>query len=115
MVKELAHNMMNVLMELRMRVQSMQLCKQAACDTAFLMETVQFGRRIGAPPRSTGPPSSHGDRRHSSGGYHGAAAAQLQIGAVVNVWVAEQGFSLGLKDDDIADLVESSSRPPMSS
>ena len=40
------------------------------------------------------------------------AAAQLQIGAAVNVRVAEQEFSPGLKDDDITDLVESSSWPP---
>ena len=37
------------------------------------------------------------------------ATAQLQIGAAVNVRVTEQGFPLGSKDDDIADLVESSS------
>ena len=39
-------------------------------------------------------------------------AAQLQIGAAVNIQVVEQGFPPGSKDDDIADLVESSSRPP---
>ena len=35
------------------------------------------------------------------------AAAQLQIGAVVNVQVAEQGFPSKSKDDDIVDLVKS--------
>ena len=35
MVKELAHNMMNLLMELRTWVQTLQLCTQAAYDTAF--------------------------------------------------------------------------------
>ena len=35
------------------------------------------------------------------------AAAQLQIGAVVNVRVAEQGFLLESKDDIIIDLVKS--------
>ena len=36
------------------------------------------------------------------------AAAQLQIGAAVNVRVAEHGFPLESKDDDIVDLVKSS-------
>ena len=40
------------------------------------------------------------------------AAAQLYIGIAMNVWVAEQGFLSGSKDDDIADLVESSSQSP---
>ena len=35
------------------------------------------------------------------------AAAQLQIGAVVNIRVVEQGFSSGSKDNDIDDLIES--------
>jgi hypothetical protein len=35
------------------------------------------------------------------------AAAQLQIGATVNIRVVEQGFLLESKDDDIIDLVES--------
>ena len=35
------------------------------------------------------------------------AAAQLQIGAAVNVQVAAWGFPLESKDDDIVDLVES--------
>ena len=35
------------------------------------------------------------------------AAAQLQIGAAVNVRVAEQGFLPGSMDDDITDLIES--------
>ena len=35
------------------------------------------------------------------------AAAQLQIGAVVNVRVAEQGFLMESKDDIIIDLVKS--------
>ena len=35
------------------------------------------------------------------------AAAQLQIGAAVNIRVAEQGFSLGSTDDDITDLIKS--------
>jgi hypothetical protein len=39
MVKEQAHNMMNLLMELRMRVQTVQLCAQAAYDAAFPVET----------------------------------------------------------------------------
>jgi hypothetical protein len=39
MVKEQAHNMMNLLMELRMQVQTVQLCAQAACDAAFPVET----------------------------------------------------------------------------
>jgi hypothetical protein len=39
MVKEQAHNMMNLLMELRAWVQTVQLCTQAACDAAFPMET----------------------------------------------------------------------------
>ena len=39
MVKEQAHNMMNLLMELRMWVQTLQLCTQAACDAAFPVET----------------------------------------------------------------------------
>ena len=40
------------------------------------------------------------------------AAAVNVLGAAVNVRVAEQGFPLGSKDDDIADLVESLSRSP---
>jgi hypothetical protein len=43
------------------------------------------------------------------------SAAQLQIGAAVNVQVAVQGFPLGSKDDDITNLVESLGRPPMPS
>ena len=39
MVKEQAHNMMNLLMELRMWVQTLQLCAQAAYDAAFPVET----------------------------------------------------------------------------
>ena len=39
MVKEQAHNMMNLLVELRTRVQTLQLCTQAACDVAFPVET----------------------------------------------------------------------------
>ena len=35
------------------------------------------------------------------------ATAQLPIGTAVNVRVAEQGFSLESKNDDIIDLVES--------
>ena len=35
------------------------------------------------------------------------AAAQLQIGAAVNVQVAACGFPLESKDDDIVDLVKS--------
>ena len=35
------------------------------------------------------------------------APAQLQIGTVVNVRLAEQGFLSGLMDDDIVDLIES--------
>jgi hypothetical protein len=38
MVKEQAHNMMNLLMELRTWIQTMQLCAQATCDVAFPME-----------------------------------------------------------------------------
>ena len=40
MVKEQAHNMMNLLMELRTWVQTLQLCAQAACDATFPVETV---------------------------------------------------------------------------
>ena len=40
------------------------------------------------------------------------AAAQIQIGVALNVQVAEQGFLLGSKDDDIVDLVKSLSWPP---
>ena len=38
MVKEQAHNMMNLLMELRTWVQALQLCAQAAYDAVFPME-----------------------------------------------------------------------------
>ena len=38
MVKEQAHNMMNLLVELRTWVQTLQLCVQAACDAAFPVE-----------------------------------------------------------------------------
>ena len=34
-------------------------------------------------------------------------ATQLQIGAVVNIWVVEKGFSPDSKNNDIIDLVES--------
>jgi len=40
------------------------------------------------------------------------AAAQLYIGIAMNVRVVEQGFPSGSKDNDIVDLVESSSRLP---
>ena len=35
------------------------------------------------------------------------AAAQLQFGEVVNVWVVEQGFPLGSDGNEIDDLIES--------
>ena len=35
------------------------------------------------------------------------AAAQLQFGEAVNVWVVEQGFPPGSKDNEIDDPIES--------
>jgi hypothetical protein len=35
------------------------------------------------------------------------AAAQLQFGKAVNVWVVEKGFALGSNHNEIDDLIES--------
>ena len=111
--KNEAHNMMNLLVELRMWAQTLQLCTQAACDAAFPLETVDnlvtVEERLRALPVRLRAMVTEGV---CQGATTALAAAQLQIGAAVNVRVAEQEFSPGLKDDDITDLVESSSWPP---
>jgi hypothetical protein len=43
------------------------------------------------------------------------AAAQLQFGKAVNVWVVEKGFAPGSDHNEIDDLIESLRQPPMAS
>jgi CTP:molybdopterin cytidylyltransferase MocA len=91
-----------------MRVQTLQLCAQATSHAAFLMETAnnlvtteEHLRALSARLRAVVTEAIR------QGAATVLAAAQLQIGAAVNVWLVEQGFPPGSTDNNITDLIES--------
>jgi hypothetical protein len=111
-LKEQVHNMMNQLVELRTRVETLQLCVQAARNASFPMGTMDNLFTIEEPFRAL-PARLRAVVTDvvRQGPAMALAAAQLQIGIVVNVRVAEQCFLPESKDDDIVDLVKSF-KPP---
>ena len=90
--------MMNLLMELRMRVQTLQLCMQAACDAAFLVESAdnpvaaeEHLRALSVHLRAMVI------KAICQGAAMSLAAAQLHIGAVVNIQGGGVGFFIGIE------------------
>ena len=97
--------MMNLLVELRTQIETLQLCVQAARNTRFPMDNLftveESFRALSACLRAMVTEAIN------QGATVALAAAQLPIGAAVNVQVAAWGFPLESKDDDIVDLVKS--------
>jgi hypothetical protein len=93
-LKEQVHNMMNQLVELRTRVETLQLCVQAACNASFPMGTMDNLFTIEEPFRAL-PARLRAVVTDvvRQGPAMALAAVQLQIGIVVNVRGGEAVFS----------------------
>ena len=97
--------MMNLLVQQRTQVETLQLCEQIARNAGFPMDNLftveESFRALSACLRAMVTEAIN------QGATVALAAAQLPIGAAVNIRVTEQGFPPKSKDDDIVDLVKS--------